>query len=70
MEDNWDRMETWSAPLTIHVFDGYVYYHVCNTPIVSLMAPIATSPCGRKGNFATALDNSSLVLENTYGDNV
>ena len=50
--------------------DGYVSYDVCKTQIVSLIAPIATSPWGRKVHCATALDDSSPVLENTSGDNV
>lgn len=70
MEDNWARMATWSAPLTVTNVDGYVSYDVCKTPIVSSIAPSATSPCGRKGHCATALDDSSPVLENTSGDNV
>jgi hypothetical protein len=71
MEDNWARMVgVWSSPLAVANVDGYVDYDVCKTPIVSRLAPSSTSPCGRKGHCATALDDSSPVLANTDGNNV
>lgn len=70
MEDNWARMNTWPAPLKCANVDSYVNYDVCKTPIVSSIAPSSTSPCGRKGHCATALDDSSPVLATSNGTNV
>mmetsp|Transcript_39222 Transcript_39222/g.57281 ORF Transcript_39222/g.57281 Transcript_39222/m.57281 type:complete len:383 (+) Transcript_39222:230-1378(+) len=70
MKDNWSRMGTWPAPLQVQNVDSYINYDVCKAPIVSSLEPSSTSPCGRKGHCATALDDSSPVLSNTAGDNV
>lgn len=70
MEDNWARMGVWDKPLMVKNVDDYVHYDVCKTPIVSKIAPSATSPCGRKGHCATALDDSAPVLANTDEKNV
>ena len=70
MEDNWMRMKVWPEPLMVKNVDNYIDYDVCKTPIVSSIAPSSTSPCGRKGHCATALDDSAPVLTNTSGDNV
>ena len=63
-------MGVWDKPLMVKNVDDYVHNDVCKTPIVSKIAPSATSPCGRKGHCATALDDSAPVLVNTDGDNV
>lgn len=70
MINNWARMETWPEPLKVENVDSYVNYDVCKTPIVSSIAPSSTSPCGRKGHCATALDDSSPVLPTNNGANV
>jgi len=75
MKDNWERMAksgtvSWSYPLEVVDTGAYGSYDVCKTPIVSSIAPSATSPCGRKGHCATALDDSAPVLKDTSGENV
>lgn len=70
MEDNWARMGVWHEPLMVKNVDDYIHYDVCKTPIVSSIAPSDTSPCGRRGHCATALDDSAPVLANNNGDNV
>ena len=64
------RMKVWPEPLMVKNVDNYIDYDVCKTPIVSSIAPSSTSPCGRKGHCATALDDSAPVLANTSGENV
>lgn len=75
MEDNWTRMAksgtvSFDYPIMVKDTGSYSQYDVCKTPIVSSIAPSATSPCGRKGHCATALDDSAPVLQNTAGENV
>lgn len=75
MIDNWNRMAisgTVSWPYPVEVIDtgDYTDYDVCETPIVSFLAPSAMSPCGRKGHCSTALDDSAPVLADTNGNNV
>jgi hypothetical protein len=75
MEDNWNRMAktetiSWDYPVSVVDTGAYTTYDVCNTPIVSFLAPSAMSPCGRKGHCSTALDDSAPVLSNTSGEDV
>mmetsp|Transcript_19029 Transcript_19029/g.39085 ORF Transcript_19029/g.39085 Transcript_19029/m.39085 type:complete len:419 (+) Transcript_19029:81-1337(+) len=75
MKDNWSRMASsgtvsFSYPLNVVDTADYGSYDVCETPIVSSIAPSTMSPCGRKGHCATALDDSAPTLEDTSGNNV
>ena len=61
---------SFSYPLNVVDTADYGSYDVCETPIVSSIAPSTMSPCGRKGHCATALDDSAPTLEDTSGNNV
>jgi len=69
MEDNWKRMNVWPSPMEVKNVDtSFGNYDVCKTPIVSSIAYQPTSPCGRKGHCATALDDSSPVVYTAAND--
>ena len=63
MKENWERMNVWPSPMKVKNVDtSFGKYDVCKTPIVSSIAFQETSPCGRKGHCATALDDSSPTV--------
>lgn len=70
MKDNWARMGVWPEPLEVQSVDGYGGYDVCRSPIVSTIAPTASSPCDRMGHCSTGLDDSSPVVSNNAGEHV